>query len=684
MPYKTALRGQVNLGAAAFDLTAEVPCYDRVALAGSNSSPLSFTDAISSLLEPTGLSLELPGDFPGLWFDQHALQITVSTGGVSLSGTSAAEWKNPFGILKGLTLHNFQLEYSSTNRTLSFVVGAEYGSLRPRGQLLFDGGKLRVAVVTLDEINLGSILAKSLGIVWGPLNALILRGRDEARPVRLYYCDGPGYSGYAEGFRVDQAVVEIADHRAEIALAVAAGTASLRGSLDGDIDLGFLRISAPDYSRSGPEISVDDKERALTLDAGITFLGERFGTVKVAARPPTADGYELRGEIHSQVDILVFQNPHFTFTWSKAKGFHVENWPIPDFPLDLNFPELLNKLPIGSDCDPFVREMFKESIKTRFDLRARIEPGPGSGLRFSLSGQYRLLVDSDEVVTVPLPLNLIVLLKPDRCSFAALASAVQDAIQGAATALVQQLVDPRFPERTAKCFRGVLVPQFTAAATELIVCRGWSAPAPVPGPAPGPPTSAGSDPSGDTTPDRYTAELKGTGMTCQQAAGLIAGAYPALGPAALITLFRRQFPETVGTPLLMLWALDRAGVARERASGAFLSMVPDVKAAAFSAALRTVHPHPIVEQAVKQLQRSQASGLQAAGHLKAAFPTLTTTQIGYLLVVHFPQTVPDARALGTALRGTGVDDRQLRTAISDLFPLLPPAEVEAVVMRPRI
>jgi len=52
--------------------------------------------------------------------------------------------------------------------------------------------------------------------------------------------------------------------------------------------------------------------------------------------------------------------------------------------------------------------------------------------------------------------------------------------------------------------------------------------------------------------------------------------------------------------------------------------------------------------------------------------------------VHFPQTVPDARALATVLRATGADDRQLRTAISDLFPLLAPAEVEAVVVRPRI
>src|SRR6266705_2647481 len=353
MPYKTALRGQVNLGAAAFDLTAEVPCYDRVALAGSNTSPLSFTDAISSLLELSGLSLEVPSDFPDLSFDKHALQITVSTGGVSLSGTSAAEWKNPFGILKGLTLRNFQLEYSSTNRTLSFAVGAEYGSLRPKGQLLFAGGKLRVAVVTMEEINLGTILAMSLGLVWGPLNALILRGRDSAQPIRLYYCDGPPYAGYEEGFRVDQIAVEIADHRAEIALLLAGGRASLTGRFEGDIDLKFLRISAPDYGPSGPEISVDDKERVLTLNSGITFLGEKLGTCAIAARPPTAEGFELRGDIHSQVDIVDFKKPDFRFTWTKAKGFNVENWHIPDFPFDLNFLDLLNKVPSGSECGAF-------------------------------------------------------------------------------------------------------------------------------------------------------------------------------------------------------------------------------------------------------------------------------------------------------------------------------------------
>src|SRR6266516_91664 len=307
--FVSRLRGTVRIGATEFNLKADLPVYEGAALSGSNNSALSFKHAIPDLLEQTDFSLQLPSDFPDLLFEKDTLHITVSPSGAFLRGTATGEWKNPFGVLKGLTLRNFQLTYSSANRTLGLAADAEFGSVRPQGRLLFDRGKIRVVAVTLDEINLGSILAKTLGIVWGALNALILRGRDEARPVRLYYCDGPGYSGYEEGFRVDQAASEIADHRAEIALAAAAGTASLSGRLDGDIDLGFLRISAPDYSRSGPEISVDDKERALTLDAGITFLGERFGTLKVAARPPTADGYELRGEIHSPVDILVFQTP---------------------------------------------------------------------------------------------------------------------------------------------------------------------------------------------------------------------------------------------------------------------------------------------------------------------------------------------------------------------------------------
>src|SRR6266702_2651669 len=604
MLYKSALRGQVKLGAAAFDLTAEVPCYDRVALAGSNTSPLSFTDAISSLLELSGLSLEVPSDFPDLSFDKHALQITVSNGGVFLSGTAAAEWKNPFGILKGLTLRTFQLEYSSTNRTLSFVVGAEYGSLRPQRKLLFDGGKLRVAVVTPDEINLGTVLARSLGIVWGPLNALILRGRDSAQPIRLYHCDGPPYAGYEEGFRVDQIAIEIAEHRAEIALVIAGGRASLTGRFEGDIDLKFLRISAPEYGPSGPEISVDDKERVLTLNSGITFLGEKLGTCAIAARPPTAEGFELRGDIHSQVDIVDFKKPDFRFTWTKAKGFNVENWHIPDFPFDLNFLDLLNKVPSGSECGAFVSEMFKRSLQSRFDLRAKVEPGPENALRFTLSGKYRILVDNDEILAVPLPLHLMVLLKPDQFSFAALASAIKKAAEGAGSSLVAPIVDPRFPERSATFFGAVLAPQFADEATKLIVCRRWSAPARPPGQRPGPEPDRvrgrsagpagdpGPPPRGAATPDEYAVELKRAGMTCQQAASLIAGAYPALGPAALMQLFQRTFPETTGTPLLMLWALTRAGVAANSASSAFLTLVPGVKAASFAAGLRTAYPHP--------------------------------------------------------------------------------------------
>src|SRR2546428_774273 len=671
MPYQTALKGHARLGGAAFDLETDLPWHGAVALAGSNTSPVPFTDVISDVLKPTGSVLQLPNDFPDLLLEKNALQIALSPSGVSLSGASAGEWKNPFGVLKGLTLHNFQLKYSSADRTLSAAVDAEYGSLRLKGQLLFAGGRLRAAVVTLQEINLGTILAMSLGLVGGPLNALILRGRDRVQPIRLYYCDGPPYAGYEEGFRVDQIAIEIAEHRAEIALLVAGGRALLTGRFEGDIDLKFLRISAPDYSPSGPAISVDDKERVLTLNSGITFLGEKLGTCEIAARPPTAEGYELRGDIHSQVEIVDFKKPDFRFTWSKGKGFNVEHWPIPDFPFDLNFLDLLNKVPSGSECGAFVSEMFKRSLQSSFDLMARVEPGPENALRFTLSGKYRILVDDDELLAVPLPLHLMVLLKPDQFSFAALASAIKKAAEGAGSSLVGPIVDPRFPERSATFFGAVLVPQFADEATELIVCRGWSAPARSPdqGRAPGP------DPGGAATPDEYAVELKRAGMTCQQAASLIAGAYPALGPAALMQLFQRNFPETTGTPLLMLWALSRAGVAANSASSAFLTLVPGVKAASFAAGYHTAYPHPMVQQVVKNLQRSRTPGLQAAHRIKATFPLLTATQIGYLLLVSFPETVPDARAVTTALRAAGASERQVRTAVSDLFPLLSPRVV---------
>src|SRR3989442_7620303 len=184
MPYQIALKGQARLGGAAFDLETDLPWHGAVALAGSNTSPVPFTDVISDVLKPTGSVLQVPNDFPDLLFEKNALQIALSPSGVSLSGASAGEWKNPFGVLKGLTLHNFQLKYSSADRTLSFAVDAEYGSLRSTGQLLFAEGKLRVAVGTLQEINRGTSLALSLGLVWGPLNALILRGRDHAQPIR--------------------------------------------------------------------------------------------------------------------------------------------------------------------------------------------------------------------------------------------------------------------------------------------------------------------------------------------------------------------------------------------------------------------------------------------------------------------------------------------------------------------
>jgi hypothetical protein len=680
VPYKTALRGRVNLGDAEFDLQTESVYEAEGAVAGSNASSLSFVDALSNLLRQTGSSLQLPSDFPDLAFARNALHITVSPVGVSLNGTSRAEWKDPFGVLKGLTLRNFQLEYSSADRTLSFDVGAEYGGRQCKGQVLFEGGRPRVAVVTLPEVALGTILERSLGVDWGPLNALTLRGTSDARPTRLYYCDGPAYAGYEEGLRVDRATVELAGHRAEIAIAAASGRASLSGGFDSPIDLQFLALSALDRSDRGPELSVDEKERALTLQCGITFLGEQLGPATVTARPPTPNGYELRGAIHSQVETAVFKKPQFTFSWSQAQGLYVENWRISDFSSDLRFPDVLNELPTGTASAAFESKMFEPSIQTRFDLRTEVVSGSGNVLAFTMSGDYRILVDNDEILSVPLPVNLRVVLQPNEFTFPALTHGIKQAIADAATSLVEQIVDPQFPERSAQFFGAVLVQQFAEEATRLILDRGWSAPtlAPAHGrasePGPGPRPSPGATP-----PTQYAAELKRTGETGQQAASLIAQAYPTLGPADLMDLLRRHFPETTGTPLLMLWALARAGVARSSAADALLSLVPGVDAESFAAALRTAYPHPGVEDVVKMLQRPHTPGSQAARQIKASFPLFSATQIGYLLLTYFAQTVPDARAMGSALRAVVADERELRPAITNLFPLVSPDQVEAVL-----
>jgi hypothetical protein len=680
MPYKTALRGRVKLGDAEFDVEADSPHGDEVTLVGRNGGAVSLKDALSNLLKQTGFSLQLPGDFPHLGFERSALQLTVSSDGVSLNGTSSAEWKDPFGALKGLTLQNFQLEYSSADRTLSFDVDAEYASLQCKGHLLFEDGKLRVAVVSLPDVALGTILARSVGVDWGPLNALTLEGRDKARPVRLYYCDGPAYSDYGEGFQVDQVAAEIAGHRAEMSLAVARGNASLTGNFDSVIDLKFVTISAPDFSERGPGISVDDKEKALMLDGGVTFLGERLWAATIAARPPTASGYELRGEVHSQVEIPAFKKLQFTFSWSRANGLHIENWRIADFACDLRFPDLLNELPTGTSGGAFASEMFKQSIQTRFDLRTEVVSGSGHVLGFTMSGDYRILVDNDEILSVPLPSPLRVVLKPDQFNFPALAHGIKQAIADAATSLVEQVVDPQFPERSAKFFGAVLAQQFANEATQLIRRRGWRAPAHAPLPVRGPEPEPGRRPSPSLLPpEHYAAELKRTGVTGQQAAGLIAQAYPTLGPADLMELFRRHFPETTGTPFLMLWALGQAGVARDSAANSFLALVPDVDGPSFAAALRIAYPHPGVEDVVKSLQGPHTPGSQAVRQIKASFPLFSATQIGYLLLTYFAQAVPDARAMGTALRAVVADEGELRVAMNNLFPLLSLDEVEAVL-----
>jgi hypothetical protein len=337
-------------------------------------------------------------------------------------------------------------------------------------------------------------------------------------------------------------------------------------------------------------------------------------------------------------------------------------------------------LPTGTSGGAFASKLFKESIETRFDLRTEVVSGSGNVLGFTMSGDYRILVDNDEILSMPLPSNLRVVLKPDQFSFPALAHGIKQAIADAATSLVEQVVDPQFPERSAKFFDAVLVQQFAHEATQLISRRGWCAPAQAPLPVRRPEPEPGPRPSpSPLPPEQYAAELKRTGLTGQHAASLIAQAYPTLGPADLMDLLRRHFPETTGTPLLMLWALARAGVARSSAADAFLSRVPGVDAESFAAALRTAYPHPGVEDVVKLLQRPHTPGSQAARQIKASFPLFSATQIGHLLLTYFAQAVPDARAMGTALRAVVADERELRLAINNLFPLASADEVDAVL-----
>jgi hypothetical protein len=79
------------------------------------------------------------------------------------------------------------------------------------------------------------------------------------------------------------------------------------------------------------------------------------------------------------------------------------------------------------------------------------------------------------------------------------------------------------------------------------------------------------------------------------------------------------------------------------------------------------------------LQRPHTPGSQAARQIKASFPLFSATQIGHLLLTYFAQAVPDARAMGTALRAVVADERELRLAINNLFPLASADEVDAVL-----
>jgi hypothetical protein len=491
-----ALYGRVKIGGGGLELTASVGGGTPPVFSGSTTAPISFTGLIGDLL---GYAyLRLPDDFPQILFEAASAEIIPSRS-ARFAATSNISWPKPFGMMVGVSLTRLSLDFASggvTTTQIAFTCGVQYGNrIDLEGFIRFSGGTLGAAGFKVNKpLAIEDFLAWSVpGTVWGDLLHIALAPRSSSEPALLYYARMK-FDRFRPGFNIDDAQIEILGFAADVSLQVGDGV-TLEGSVFGPIDFGFLKLSGPQFGDTSPEVDVRRSPTAswFRLSCGVTFLDRQFGAVAVAIEPASGAAYhQFAGRLEYNADIGPFKRPSFAFVWSRRQGFRVTEWPMPDFPGSglIDYTKVLNELSsIG--CAPFVKEMFRTVIETKFDFAAAMdspnagsEAEDGAELKFTVTGTFTVSAAGiSEGLTVPLPAPLRVsLTKPEEFSFGALAEALERAITAAANDLLQEIIDN--PERSAKFFSVVIVQAALPQVISLLVCRGWSAPVPPVPPAP--------------------------------------------------------------------------------------------------------------------------------------------------------------------------------------------------------
>jgi hypothetical protein len=175
--------------------------------------------------------------------------------------------------------------------------------------------------------------------------------------------------------------------------------------------------------------------------------------------------------------------------------------------------------------------------------------------------------------------------------------------------------------------------------------------------------------SAASTALQFAQRQKAAGLTCQQAAPPLIKAFPSQSASDLATLFLKVFPETTGTALLLLWALELAGIKSNDPAIQTPGLFPQANQDTWTRALKTVYPQAATSSAAKALAAAGTNPITAANHLRTVQADLTPTQMGWLLLAYPPLSDGSTLSLVHSLTAC-FDMNGAAQAARDLFPLL--------------
>jgi hypothetical protein len=485
------LKSKLEIDKAKFTLLSTVSNTSKNSRFIGNLLPgsqLSFTTLVNYILGEG--HLHLPSDFPNLSF--HKANVTLTPGkNISMHAKSDINWKNPFGILKGVDIQSFTLTLlgGKDTNSIHFDTTAEFGKLlNLNGYLYFSGGSITVVGVSLNKTLSIATLLNSIDsdIKWGELLPISFSPQSPKQPARLYYSpinskknSASSKKKFQNGINLDQCSISIFDFTALVSLQISSNELLLSGGFSKPINFeNILTISHQDLKEEGPVITAKStsNEKFFVLAAGLSFLKTNFSSASIGIKKTNSNNdYQMVGRLAYSGTILMIKDPSFDFTWSKKKGFEVKGWQVNNFPgPKLDFLKYIQNAR-KSGCDSLIDFVFNETITSHFKLNTAMGKSSDSTLNIDLTISYTLSIPGKkDFISVALPKFSIPIEKPQNINFQQLIQKLIDSVAGAAQNLINALLND--PKKSTLFFATVVAKKVLKKFASTLICNGWKPP----------------------------------------------------------------------------------------------------------------------------------------------------------------------------------------------------------------